>query len=229
MKNLTPETLAGFIEKMVEDNPEQVISTFIDEINVFNVKELNQKATLLAKGLMYIGVNKGDAVALVLSCSTNCLTFLIALAKIGAVLVPINKEYPAEFIKKILFQANVSTIGFYADQFLSAFKSIVPDYLNNERGFIKNPDIPKLKNVITFGSIKNRGIFTTREIMLLGEHTDDFEIENVTKELYPDDTFIMLPKLGRKNSLSFDCKTNKEIVTDNFSFPALQNFLINTI
>lgn len=229
MKTTTTDTLAGFIEKMVENDPEQVISTFIDEINVFNVKELNEKATLLAKGLMHIGVGKGDAIALVLSCTTNCLTFVIAIAKVGAILLPINKALKPETIKKILKQGNVTSIGFYADQFLETFKLIVPDYKSNERGYISNPDLPMLKNVVTFGSIKNRGIFTTREIMLLGEHTDDFEIENIAKEVSPDDIFIKLPIENESEAFNFECKRHNEIVTEQFSFSALQNYLINTI
>lgn len=229
MKTETPITLADYIEKMVLANPNQVISTFKDEINVYNVEELNNRANLLAKGLLYNGVSKGTPVALVLSGTTNCLTFVIAISKIGAIFVPLNKDYENETIIKVLKQERIHTIGFYADMFLKKFQSIVPDYLNNERGYLQDINFPDLKNVVTFGSIKSRGIFTTRELMLVGEHMDDIEMEALIKEIKITDLFIRQITFDKKKRMNITSKTHGEIITGNFSLPALQNYLMNTI
>lgn len=229
MKTENPITLADYIEKMVLANPNQVISTFKDEINVYNVEELNKKANLLAKGLLYNGVSKGTPVALVLSGTTNCLTFVIAISKIGAVFVPLNKDYENETIKKVLKQEKIHTIGFYADIFLKKFQSIIPNYLNNERGYLQDKNFPDLKNVVTFGSIKSRGIFTTRELMLVGEHMDDIEMDDLIKEIKITDLFIRQVTFDNKKKMITTSKTHGEIITGNFTFPALQNFLMNTI
>ena len=56
-------------------------------------KQLNEKANRLAYGLMSLGVAPGDRVALL---AENCLEFAVvnyAVAKCGAVLVPINFRY----------------------------------------------------------------------------------------------------------------------------------------
>jgi fatty-acyl-CoA synthase len=229
MKNYKSFTLASYIDKMVHDNPNQVISTFKDEINVFNIGELNHKANLLAKGLLYIGIGKGTPVALVLSGTTNCLTFVVALSKIGAILVPINKDQDIEKIMLILQQTKVVTIGFYADHFLEKFKQIIPDYLNSERGYLNNNAFPFLKNVVTFGSIKNRGIFTTREIMLLGEHTDDFEIEEISTLIQPDDIFLQSCTFDKKGKIIINITKQGDVISDSFSFSVLQNYVINSI
>lgn len=229
METKIPFTISQFIDDLVQRNPNQVISTYKDEINVFTIDELYKKANLLAKGLMYIGVGKGSKVALVLSGTTNCITFVLALSFIGAVVIPLNKDFEVETIQEILKKCEAHTIGFYADHFLDKFKTIIPDYLNSERGYLKNAAFPKLKNVITFGSIKNRGIFTTREIMLLGEHTDDFEIEIMSKTVMPDDLFIKQAIIDNKNNISFHSITQGTIVKENFSLSALQNYLLNLI
>ena len=229
MKTTPISTLAEFIDKLVFENPNETISTFKDEINVYTLKELNNRATLLAKGLLYNGVDKNTIVALVLAGTTNCLTFVLALAKIGAVLIPLNKSLDIKIIKRILIQENVHTIGFYADEYLKKFTSIVPDFAQNERGYLQINEVPALKNIVTFGSIKNKGIFTTRELMLLGEHVDDIEMESLIKKITSSVVFIKQITINKNAEIITSGKTHGEILMDNTSFPALQNFLINSI
>lgn len=229
MKFASSSTLANFIENLASDMPEYVISTFKDEINVFTISELNARANLLAKGLLYIGVGKATPVALVLAGTTNCFTFVIALAKIGAVLTPLNSDADAEMIQLVLNDQKIHTIGFYAEVFLQRFKNMIPNLTQNERGYLKTDNFPHLKNIVTFGSIKNRGIFTTRELMLLGDHIDDTEMEASIKVIAPEDLFInqvVFDENKHKKLIQF---THGEIVDHNKTFASIQNFLMNLI
>jgi len=222
-----PTTLAGFIEQKVFENPEEVISTFKDEINVFNIGELNKKATLLAKGLLYNNVTKSTPVALMLAGTTNCLTVVLALAKIGAILVPLNKKMKDEQITTILQDENVHTLGFYADDFLARLNKIIPNFEENERGYLHSGSYPKLRNLVTFGSIKKRGIFTTRELMLLGMHSDDTEVELISEAITPDDLFIKHIFWDSENKKASREIKHSEIVTPDFTMAALQNLLLS--
>ncbi|MGF7140964.1 AMP-binding protein [Roseimarinus sediminis] len=227
-KNNKAFTLADYVDQLVETQPDAVISSFHDEINVFTVSELNEKTNLLAKGLIYNGVDKGTPVALVVAETTNCLTFVLALAKIGALLVPLNDQMELALISETLKKESVQTIGFYADTFLSRFKQLIPDYLQSERGYLQSTDYPLLKNIVTFGSIKNRGIFTTRELMLLGAHMDDIEMESSLKVISPDDVFIK--KVERnKEATGSTSLTHKDLLTDDFSLKKLQQLLLEMV
>ncbi|MDA3927910.1 MAG: AMP-binding protein [Prolixibacteraceae bacterium] len=229
MKTKTHTTLSNFFEQLVLDNPNQVISTFNDEINIYTIKELNDKANLLAKGFLYNNITKGTPVALVLAGTTNCLTFVLALAKVGATLIPLNKKLDIHLIEKILKTEKVQSIGFYADPFLKQFLKIAPNIARNERGYLNTDKFPELRNIITLGSVKNRGIFTTRELMLLGIHMDDIDMENSLLVNKPTDIFIKKISFSKTNVMKVDTKTHEEILIENFSFPALQNYLLNTI
>jgi fatty-acyl-CoA synthase len=222
-----PKTLAGFIEQKVFENPEEVISTFKDEINVFNIGELNKKASLLAKGLLYNNVAKNTPVALMLAGTTNCLTVVLALAKIGALLVPLNAKMKDEQIISILRDEKIHTLGFYADDFLARLNRIIPNFEENERGYLRSESYPYLRNLVTFGSIKKRGIFTTRELMLLGMHSDDTEVELMTDAISPDDTFIKHIYWDTKNKKISQEIKHGEIVTPNFTMAAFQNLLLS--
>ena len=229
MKSDASLTLPEFIENLVIKNPNEVISSFLDEINVFTLKELNSRAGLLAKGLLYNGVSKNTTVALVLAGTTNCLTFVLALAKIGAVLVPVNKNIGLEQFEKLLVEQNIHTVGFYADEFLSQFKKIIPGYTQNERGYLTNEKFLHLKNIVTFGSVKNRGIFTTRELMLLGDHIDDIEMETIIGDISPDDTFVNHIVFEKDSNIIVQPVSHRDLVEQNKTFHDLQNYLLNLI
>lgn len=229
MKTMTQKTTLGeFIEQQVIDNPSEVISTFQDEINIYTLKELNEKAALLAKGFIYSGITKGTKVALVMAGTTNCLTFVLALAKVGAILLPLSKDVHINKIEQILRNEKVHSIGFYADQFLKKFNKIVPNIGQSERGYLNTEKFPDLKNIITLGSVKNRGIFTTRELMLVGMHMDDFEMENSINNVQSKDVFLRKIEIDDKHQSKVTEVTHQKILSKLNSFADLQKYLLNS-
>ncbi|HPR32553.1 MAG TPA: AMP-binding protein [Prolixibacteraceae bacterium] len=222
-------TLAQFIDDLSETKPNEIISTFVDEINVFTLKELNERASLLAKGLIYIGVQKKSPVALVLQGTTSCLTFVLSLAKIGAVLIPLSKEWPLRTLSAMLKEEKIHTLGFLSEEFASTFRKLVPDLSENERGYLDSPTYPDLKNIVTYGSLKNRGMFTTRELMLLGSHVDDLEMESLLESVNESDVFMKKAIWDANKKYRFVPVLHREIIQVNPTFPALQNYLLNSI
>lgn len=229
MKPSAQSTISTFIDQLAYSDPEQVISSFQDEINIYTIAELNQRANLLAKGFLYQGIGKGTPVALVVACTTNCLTFVLALAKVGAILIPLDKNLELRLIEKIISKQKVHSIGFYADPFLKTFKQLLPNLTQNERGYLHSDRFPFLKNIITLGSVKNRGIFTTRELMLVGSHIDDIEMENLIENIRPEDPFIQKISFTKKEEFKVQSITHHEVLKTCTTFPALQNYLLNLI
>ena len=78
-------------------------------------KQLNQLSNQLAYGLLSLGVKKDDKVALL---AYNCLEFVIvnyAVAKCGAVLVPINFRFKAEELIHIIQNCEPKILFFGAE------------------------------------------------------------------------------------------------------------------
>lgn len=225
----TLATIANLVDKIAFETPDEIISTYRDEINIFTISELNKRATLLAKGLLYINVQKGTPVAAVLSGTTSCLTFVIALAKIGAILIPLSKEYPVRSISSILKNEEVHTLGFLSESFMNNFKKLVPDITKNERGYLNSPEFPDLKNIVTFGSLKNRGMFTTRELMLQGSHIDDLEMEALFDAVNEDDIFMKKISWDENKKYKFSPLTHKQILKTNPNLNSFQEYLLGSI
>ncbi|MBI5968214.1 MAG: AMP-binding protein [Deltaproteobacteria bacterium] len=88
-----------FIESKVEKNPDKPFLYFEDK--VISYEAFDQKINQAANGFLEMGVNKGERVCLMLPNRPEFLYGWFGLAKIGAVMVPINtafKENEAGYI-----------------------------------------------------------------------------------------------------------------------------------
>jgi crotonobetaine/carnitine-CoA ligase len=91
--------LRAFIESRVDQHPEKPFLSF--EKEVLSYRDFDRKINRAANGLLELGVKKGDRVALLLSNRPEFLYAWFGLAKIGAVMVPINtgfKEKEAGYV-----------------------------------------------------------------------------------------------------------------------------------
>jgi crotonobetaine/carnitine-CoA ligase len=64
--------------------------------------EANTRVERLAGGFSQLGLGQGDAVALMLDSSIEHVLTVLALARIGAITVPINTAYKGRFLRSIL-------------------------------------------------------------------------------------------------------------------------------
>ncbi|TAK97760.1 MAG: AMP-binding protein [Verrucomicrobia bacterium] len=99
-KPLIGETIGDFLDHIAAEFPdnEALVTTF--ENQRFTYREFLAETNRVARGLMALGVQKGDRVGI---WSTNCAAWVLvqfATAKIGAILVninPANRTYELEF------------------------------------------------------------------------------------------------------------------------------------
>jgi O-succinylbenzoate-CoA ligase len=85
----------------------------------FSYAEANQRCNRTANALRDMGVVKGDRVGLLLMNSMEFFESFLAIAKLGAVCVPLNWRLVADELEFILADAGVSTLIF-GEEFLQA-------------------------------------------------------------------------------------------------------------
>lgn len=178
-------TLGEILEKYAYETPDQDFIVYPDRNLRFSYSVFNERVDNLAKGLLYIGVQPGDKVGIWANNVPDWLTFLFAAAKIGAVLVTINTSYKIAELEYLLQNADINTlcmIGNYRDSdYVNMVFELVPELKTCVRGNLCSPKFPFLKNVVFIGQEKHRGMYNTAELILLGSHVDDLELE-VVKE-----------------------------------------------
>jgi len=92
--------LREFIESKVKKNPSKPFLFF--EKEVISYDDFDRKINQMGNGLRELGVKKGDRVALMLSNRPEFLYAWFGLAKIGAVMVPVNTAFKEQETSYIL-------------------------------------------------------------------------------------------------------------------------------
>ena len=102
-------------------------------------RELNRRANRLANALLAEGVAPGDRVAVLGRNSLEYVAIYFALAKLGAVMVPVNFWYRAAELKYTLDQSGSSTL-LLAGQFLDTLAPVAADLPSLRRTYVYDAD-----------------------------------------------------------------------------------------
>jgi len=180
-------TFGELLEKYAIEAPDREFMVYADRNLRFTYSQFNDRVDQLAKGLLYIGVMPGDKVGIWANNVPDWLTFMFACAKIGAVLVTINTNYKSSELEYLLQNADIHTLcmvdGFRDSDYVSMIFDLVPELKNSQRGNLKSEKFPELRNVIFIGPQKHRGMYNTAELILLGSHIDEIELEQIKENI----------------------------------------------
>lgn len=180
-------TLGEMLEKWAYKTPDKEFMVYSDRNLRFTYGEFNRRVDDMSKGLLFIGVKPGDKVGIWAKNVPDWTTIMFATAKIGAILVTINTSYKLSEIEYLLKDADIHTLclvdGFRDSDYVNMVFDLVPELKDQSRGELYSSKFPELKNVVFIGQQKHRGMFNTSELILLGSHIDDLELESVKENL----------------------------------------------
>jgi fatty-acyl-CoA synthase len=192
---LLDSTLGEMLEKWAYKTPDNDFMIYPDRNLRFTYGEFNKRVDALAKGLLFIGIKPGDKVGIWAKNVPDWLTIMFATAKTGAVLVTINTSYKLSEIEYLLKNADINTLclvdGFRDSDYVNMIFNLVPELKEQPRGELHSEKFPELKNVVFIGQQKHRGMYNTAELILLGNHVDDLELESVKENLHCHDVINM--------------------------------------
>jgi fatty-acyl-CoA synthase len=188
-------TLGEILEKWAIETPDQEFIVYPDRNLRFTYRHFNERVDSLAKGLLYIGIQPGDKVGIWAKNVPDWLTFMLATAKIGAILVTINTSYKVTELEYILQNADIHTLclvdGYRESNYIQMIFDLVPELKEMPRGEMRSARFPELRNVVFIGQQKHRGMYNTQELLLLGSHVDNSEIEAIGENLSCHDVINM--------------------------------------
>ncbi|MFC9906358.1 AMP-binding protein [Rhodococcus sp. NPDC127593] len=97
LRDLGGGTASGLLAARASQNPDKTALVF--EGTELSYRELDDAATSLARGLLAIGLQPGDAVSVFLSNRPEFLIALFGLGRAGLQYVPINTAYKGSFLE----------------------------------------------------------------------------------------------------------------------------------
>lgn len=182
---LSDRTLGGWLEHWAMETPDKEYIVYSDRNLRFTWKQFNERVDNMAKGLLAIGVSKGTHVGIWAGNVPDWLTFLYACAKIGAVYVTVNTNYKQSELEYLCQNSDMHTLcivnGDKDSDFVEMTNKMLPELKHCERGHLKSERFPHMKNVIYVGQEKFRGMYNTKEILLLGDNIDNTRLDDAKK------------------------------------------------
>lgn len=214
-------SLNQLLRQKTAADPEHEFMVYSDRDLRFTYKQFDKRVDDLACGLYAIGVRKGDNVGIWATNVPDWLTYMFACARLGAVAVTVNTSYKLHELEYLVQQSDLSTLcltdGVKDSNYVSMIKELVPEIDEYERGCLKSKKFPYLKNVVFMGPEKFRGLYSTPELLLLGQHVDIEIIHQIENAVTADDVVNMQYTSGTTGFPKGVMLTSRNIINNGYS------------
>ncbi len=188
-------TLGDLLDATIARVPDNDAVVYVDRDYRQTWKEFGESVDILAKGLMALGVKKGEKVALWSSNVPFWVSLMFATARIGAVLVTVNTAYREHEVAYLLSQSECENLvimnGLREHDYLATIYKLIPELRTRNRENLSTPKFPHLRRVMFLGVEKHRGMYSIPEIQSLAVMTSDEEYERRKASVSPDDVVNM--------------------------------------
>jgi fatty-acyl-CoA synthase len=224
---LRNQTVGGLLEEMARLWPDREALVYPGPDRRYTWAGLNADVDRAARGLMALGVAKGDRVALWAGNVPQWLTVMYATARVGAVLVTVNPHYRQQEIGYLLSQSEADYLvlmeGFRGYSYVEAIRNIVPELASAGPGGLASAALPHLKKIVFLGSPPGPGFHGYEEVLALAEETPAADFEARRAALDPDDVINMQYTSGTTGFPKGVMLTHQNIVTNGYWIGRRQN------
>ncbi|MDX9964000.1 AMP-binding protein [Desulfobacter postgatei] len=174
-------TIGQIFDRTVEKYPDNPAVVYVDRDFRLPYRQFATYVDETAKGLMALGIKKGEKVGIWATNVPYWVILQFATAKIGAVLLTVNTNYKTAELEYLLSQSDCENLflidGYQDTDYISTIYELVPELKTCQRGHLKSEKFPHLKRVIFLGPEKHRGMYTIPEIRALSVMVSDDEYQ----------------------------------------------------
>ena len=170
----------------------------------FNYREFHAEVERVARGLLSIGIEKGQHVGIWATNYTEWVLAQFATAKIGAVLVTVNPAYRTSELAYVLEQAQIGAlilIGRFrvpsltgrTSDYVGMVNEVVPELAAAAAGELNSTRFPHLRHVIFIpphddvSTPTPPGMWRWDDLLTLAEQTSPDDLRNRQAQCGPDD------------------------------------------
>ncbi len=168
--------------------------------------QFREECDNIARGLMALGIQKGDHVALWATNYPEWVVAQFATARIGAVLVTVNPAYRTHELEYLLRQSDavaLMLIGkFRSSDYLAMLAEVAPELAASTPGQLEAAALPALRHVIYIppydgsSSTTPPGMFSWDDVRSLGEKVTPEAFAQRKADCHPDDVICIMYTSG---------------------------------
>lgn len=188
-------TIGGLLDDMAWRYPDNEALVYSERGLRYSYREFNEICRNVAKGLVRLGIRKGDNVSIWAYNVPEWVILQFATAKIGAILVTVNTSYKSAELEYILDQSDSTTLfmvkSFKDTDYVATLNSVVPELAGTEPGSLSCAKLPFLKRVVFIGDGTPPGMLNFNEIVEIGMDVTDAELSEIESSLDCHETINM--------------------------------------
>lgn len=185
-------TVGDVLSSLAEKYPDDYAVKYTDENPYVRTwKEFNDECELIARGMLGLGIKKGDHVAIWATNTPEWIMTLFATSKIGAVLVTVNTNYKVFELEYLLRQSDSKMLvmmqGFKDCNYVDIVHEICPQIETAKDGFIKSEKFPFLERIVFAGGDAPYGMLAFEKIKSFASKISDSEFLSAKAAVSPHD------------------------------------------
>lgn len=188
-------TMGQLLDMQAERYPNHEAVVYPFENVRWTYSEFCDRVNRIARGLIRIGVKKGQHVAVWATNVPEWLLAQFAIAKVGAVLVTVNTNYKVFELEYLLRQSDSTTLimtrGFKDSDYVQIINQLCPELKDCEPGQLNSSKLPYLKNVIYIGNESYSGMYNFNDLYRFAEDVPPERLKQVEESLSPHDVVNM--------------------------------------
>jgi len=189
------KTIGEILDETASKYPENDALVYVDRDLRWSYTEFKNRCDQLARGLMALGIKRGDHIAVWAYNIPEWVLLQFASAKIGAILVTVNTYYKSHELEYLLKQSDATTLfmidGFKDVDYVKIVNSVLPELAETKPGNLHSEKLPYIKNIVFLGDQRYQGMHTLQDILNLGESVSEDDLEKRQQSLDPQDVINM--------------------------------------
>ncbi len=178
---LQERTLGRILDETVRRFPEREALVQREHGARQTWSEFAASVDVLAKGLMALGIEPGEKLALWATNVPNWVTLMFATARIGVTLLAVNTNYRDSELAYLLRQSECETFvcidGFLDYDYMAALYRVIPELRKQTPGDLHSELFPHLRRVLNLGDTSHPGILPLPEVLALAGTVSDAAYE----------------------------------------------------
>lgn len=221
-------TVGSVLDHIAQQFPDNEALIYVERGLRYSYREFNEVCRQVAKGLLKMGIKKGDNLSIWAYNVPEWVILQFATAKIGAVLVTVNTSYKSAELEYILKQSDSNTLflvqGFKDTDYVATLLDVAPELATSRPGELQAANLPCLKNVVFLGEGHHAGMVDFSGIMELGKDVSDAELAAVESTLDRHDVINMQYTSGTTGFPKGVMLTHFNVINNGFNIGECMRF-----
>jgi len=184
-------SVGGVLEDAAANWPDQPALIVRHQSIRWTYRELNERVTAIARGLLALGLKTGDRVAIWSPNNAEWVLTQFASARAGLILVNINPAYritELEYaVRKVGCRALILAPSFKSSDYLSIVRELIPAVAATRGGRIRSSAFPLLEFLIQLGREDVPGFMSFHSLAALAPQTSLEMMNAIAARIDPDD------------------------------------------